>query len=94
MRRRRERGKEVASLPLEAVERHEVVVEERKVVTGVSVEEIWKDYITTQQLLEIAEAVGNEFKAEMLRERLQMLKEELKDAVLDENLVEDLRGWC
>jgi len=93
MRRRRERGKEVASLPLVVVERHEVVVEERKVVTGVSVEEIWKDYITTQQLLEIAEAVGNEFKAEMLRERLQMLKEELKDAVLDENLVEDFRRY-
>ena len=80
----------MASLPLVREERHEVV--ERKVCEGVSIEEIWRDYITTQQLLEIAEAVGNEFKADMLRERLQMLEEELKDAVACGDY-EDLRAW-
>ena len=76
--------------PLSAWEERHVVVG-RKVVEGVSMEEIWRDYITTQRLLEIAEAVGNEFKAEMLRERLQMLENELKDAVMC-----DYEGgrWC
>ena len=88
------RGEEVASLPLMREERHEVVVIERKVREGVSVEEIAREYDAALRLLLIAEAVGDEKRAETQRERVEMLKEELKDAVLDENLVEDFRGWC
>ena len=88
------RGKEVASLPL-IVERHEkVVVVERKVEIGVSLEEIWRDYITAKRLLEIAEATGNEEKARIQRERVELLENEIREAVMDENLIEDLRGCC
>ena len=82
--------------PLSAFEeRHDVVVvEERKIVSGVSIEEIWRDYITAKRLLEVAEAVGDEKRAEMQRERVEMLESELRDAVMDENLIEDSRGWC
>ena len=90
---RRKRGKEVASLPLIVVERQRVVEEERKVVTGVSIEEIWREYETARRLLEIAEAVGDEVKAKIQRERVKMLENEIRDAVLDENLVEDFRGY-
>ena len=88
------RGEEVASLPLVREERHDVVVEERKVVRGVSMEEIWRDYETAKTLLAIAEATGNEEKARIQRERLTMLENEMREAVMDENLIEDLRGWC
>ena len=88
------RGEEVASLPLVREERHDVVVEERKVVAGVSIEEIWRDYETAKTLLAIAEAVGDEKRAETQRERVEMLESELREAVMDENLIEDLRGWC
>ena len=71
-----------------------VVVEERKVVRGVSMEEIWRDYETAKTLLAIAEATGNEEKARIQRERLTMLENEMREAVMDENLIEDLRGWC
>jgi len=77
-------GKEVASLPL--------VREERHVCEGVSVEEIWREYETARRLLEIAEICGDEFKAKIQRERVEMLEEELKDAVMCD--YEDLRGWC
>ena len=91
--RRRRRGKEVASLPLVVVERHEVVVEERVVSRGISIEELWREYETAKRLLEIAEAVGDEVKAKIQRERLENLENEIRDAVLDENLVEDFRGY-
>ena len=58
---------------------------------GVSVEEIWKEYEAARLLLSIAEATGDEFKARKQRERVGMLEEELKDAVLCD--YEDLRGW-
>ena len=87
------RGKEVASLPLVREERHDVVVVERKVREGVSAEEIWKEYEAARLLLSIAEATGDEFKARKQRERVKMLEEELKEAVLCEDY-EDLRGWC
>ena len=90
---RRRRGEEVASLPLVVVERHEVVVEERVVSRGISIEELWREYETARRLLEIAEAVGDEVKAKIQRERVKMLENEIRDAVLDENLVEDFRGY-
>jgi len=65
-----------------------VVVEERKVVRGVSMEEIWREYEAAKYLLAIAEAVGDEEKARIQRERVAMLEEELKDAVLCNG------GWC
>ena len=78
--------------PLSAwVERHEVVVEERVVSRGVSIEEIWREYEAARHLLTIAEAVGDERKAEMLRERVEMLENELRDAVMCD--YEDFRGW-
>ena len=80
--------------PLSAFEeRHDVVVVERKVREGVSVEEIWKEYEAARLLLSIAEATGDEFKARKQRERVGMLESELRDAVMDENLIEDSRGW-
>jgi len=87
------RGEEVASLPLVREERQRVVVIERKVREGVSVEEIAREYEAARHLLMIAEAVGDEKRAETQRERVQMLEEELKDAVLCDDY-EDLRGWC
>ncbi len=75
-------------------ERQRVGVIERKVREGVSSEEIWREYEAARLLLSIAEATGDEKRAETQRERVEMLEEELKDAVLDENLIEDLRGWC
>ena len=81
------RREEVASLPLVEEERHE-----RRVERGVSVEEIWREYETARVLLEIAEAVGNEEKARIQRERVQRLEDELRDAVSDEDY-EDGR-WC
>ena len=75
-------------------ERHDVVVVEGKVCEGVSAEEIWRDYIAAKRLLEIAETVGDEAKARIQRERVEMLESELRDAVMDENLIEDSRGWC
>ena len=86
------RGEEVASLPLVREERHVVVIE-RKVREGVSVEEIWKEYEAARLLLSIAEATGDEKRAETQRERVQMLEEELKDAVMCEDY-EDFGGWC
>jgi len=71
-------------------ERHEVVVE-RVVSRGVSIEEIWREYETARHLLTIAEAVGDERRAEMLRERVEMLENELRDAVMCD--YEDFRGW-
>ncbi|RLG02757.1 MAG: hypothetical protein DRN54_03995 [Thaumarchaeota archaeon] len=88
------RGEEVASLPLMREERHEVVVIERKVREGVSSEEIWREYEAARLLLSIAEATGDEKRAETQRERVEMLESELREAVMDENLIEDLRGWC
>ena len=73
-------------------ERHDVVVVARKVREGVSAEEIWRDYIAAKRLLEIAETVGDEAKARIQRERVEMLEEELRDAVLCD--YEDFRGWC
>ena len=87
------RGEEVASLPLVREERHRIVEEERKVVAGVSIEEIWRDYETAKTLLAIAEAVGDEKRAETQRERVEMLESELRDAVSDEDY-EDFGGWC
>jgi len=72
-------------------ERQREVVIEGKVREGVSAEEIWRDYIAAKRLLEIAETVGDEAKARIQRERVEMLEEELKDAVLCD--YEDLRGW-
>ena len=86
------RGEEVASLPLVREERHDVVVVERKVREGVSAEEIWKEYEAARLLLSIAEATGDEFKARKQRERVKMLEEELKDAVLCEDY-EDFGGY-
>ena len=71
------RGEEVASLPLVREERHRIVEEERKVVAGVRIEEIWRDYITAKRLLEIAEAVGDEKRAETQRGRRSPLRREL-----------------
>ena len=82
----------MASLPLVREKRHDVVVVERKVREGVSVEEIWKEYEAARLLLSIAEATGDEFKARKQRERVEMLEEELKDAVLCD--YEDFGGWC
>jgi len=73
-------------------ERHDVVVVERKVCEGVSAEEIWRDYIAAKRLLEIAETVGDEAKARIQRERVEMLESELKDAAMCEDY-EDMR-WC
>ena len=73
-------------------ERHDVVVVERKVCEGVSAEEIWRDYIAAKRLLEIAETVGDEAKARIQRERVEMLEEELRDAAMSD--YEDFRGWC
>jgi len=87
------RGKEVASLPLVREERHDVVVVERKVREGVSAEEIWKEYEAARHLLMIAEAVGDEKRAETQRERVEMLESELRDAVLCEDY-EDFGEWC
>jgi len=79
--------------PLSAFgERHDVVVVERKVCEGVSAEEIWRDYIAAKRLLEIAETVGDEAKARIQRERVEMLEEELRDAAMSD--YEDFRGWC
>ena len=86
------RGEEVASLPL-IVERHDVVVVERKVREGVSVEEIAREYDAALRLLLIAEAVGDEKRAETQRERVEMLEEELRDAAMCEDY-EDFGGWC
>jgi len=81
--------------PLSAFEeRHDVVVVARKVREGVSVEEIWKEYEAARLLLSIAEATGDEKRVEMQRERVEMLESELRDAVMDENLIEDSKGWC
>ena len=74
------RGEEVASLPSVREERHE-----RRVRGGVSVAEIAREYEVAKYLLMIAEAVGDEKKAEMQRERIKMLKDELKDAVMCED---------
>jgi len=74
-------------------ERQRVVEEERKVVTGVSVEEIWREYEAARHLLMIAEAVGDEKRAETQRERVEMLEEELRDAAMCEDY-EDFGGWC
>jgi len=87
------RGEEVASLPLVREERHDVVVIERKVREGVSVEEIAREYDAALRLLLIAEAVGDEKRAETQRERVEMLESELRDAVSDEDY-EDFGGWC
>jgi len=89
----RERRGKVASLPLVVVERQRVVEEERKVVAGVSMEELWREYETAKRLLEIASAVGDEFKAKVQRERVENLENEIREAVCDENLVEDFRGY-
>ena len=78
------KGEEVASLPSVREERHDVAVE-RRVRRGVSVEEIAREYEVAKYLLMIAEAVGDEKKAEMQRERIKMLEDELKDAVSDED---------
>jgi len=83
----------VASLPLVREERHDVVVVERKVREGVSVEEIAREYDAALRLLLIAEAVGDEKRAETQRERVEMLESELRDAVSDEDY-EDFGGWC
>jgi len=74
------RGEEVASLPPVREERHEGRVRE-----GVSVAEIAREYEVARYLLTIAEAVGDEKKAEMQRERIRMLEDALKDAVSDED---------
>ena len=74
------KGEEEASLPFHRGERHE-----RRVRRGVSVAEIAREYEVAKYLLMIAEAVGDEKKAEMQRERIKMLKDELKDAVSDED---------
>ena len=74
------RGEEVASLPFHRGERHE-----RRVRRSVSVAEIAREYEVAKYLLTIAEAVGDEKKAEMQRERIKMLEDELKDAVSDED---------
>ena len=58
---------------------------------GVSIEEIWREYEAAKRLLEIAEICGDEFKAKIQRERVEMLESELKDAVMCD--YEDLRGW-
>ena len=74
------RGGEVASLPSVREERHE-----RRVREGVSVAEIAREYEVAKYLLMIAEAVGDERKAEMQRERIKTLEDALKDAVSDED---------
>ena len=74
------KGEEVASLPSVREERHE-----RRVRGGVSVEEIAREYEVAKYLLMIAEAVGDEKKAEMQRERIKTLEDALKDAVSDED---------
>jgi len=74
------KGEEVASLPSVREERHE-----RCVRRGISVEEIAREYEVAKYLLMIAEAVGDEKKAEMQRERIKMLEDALKDAVSDED---------
>ena len=74
------KGEEVASLPSVREERHE-----RRVRRGVSVAEIAREYEIARYLLTIAEAVCDERKAEMQRERIKMLEDELKDAVSDED---------
>ena len=74
------KGEEVASLPSVREERHE-----RRVRRGVSVAEIAREYEVAKYLLMIAEAVGDEKKAEMQRERIKTLEDALKDAVSDED---------
>ena len=74
------RGEEVASLPFHRGERHE-----RRVRRSVSVAEIAREYEVAKYLLMIAEAVGDERKAEMQRERIKTLEDALKDAVSDED---------
>ena len=74
------KGEEVASLPSVREERHE-----RCVRRGISVEEIAREYEVAKYLLMIAEAVGDEKKAEMQRERIKTLEDALKDAVSDED---------
>ena len=74
------KGEEVASLPSVREERHE-----RRVRGGVSVAEIAREYEIARYLLTIASAVGDERKAEMQRERIKTLEDELKDAVSDED---------
>jgi len=74
------KGEEEASLPSVREERHE-----RRVRRSVSVAEIAREYEVAKYLLTIAEAVGDEKKAEMQRERIKMLEDELKDAVSDED---------
>ncbi|RLC77173.1 MAG: hypothetical protein DRJ03_27310 [Chloroflexi bacterium] len=64
-----------------------VVVEEREVVSGVSMEEIWRDYEAAKTLLAIAEAVGDEEKARIQRERVELLENEIREAVMDGR-------WC
>ena len=71
------KGEEVASLPSVRWGRHE-----RRVREGVSVAEIAREYEVARYLLTIAEAVGDEKRAEMQRERIRMLEDELKDAVM------------
>jgi len=78
------RGVERKSLPFHRGERHE-----RRVRRGISVEEIAREYEVAKYLLMIAEAVGDEKRAEMQRERIKMLEDALKDAVSDEDY-EDL----
>ena len=83
----RERGKNGGGAwrPLSACEeRHDVAVE-RRVRRGISVAEIAREYEVAKYLLMIAEAVGDEKKAEMQRERIKTLEDALKDAVSDED---------
>ena len=68
-------------------ERHRIVEEEWKVVSGVSMEEIWRDYEAAKTLLAIAEAVGDEEKARIQRERVELLENEIREAVMDGR-------WC
>ena len=83
----RERGKngEGEWRPLSACEEHHDVAVERRVRRGISVAEIAREYEVARYLLTIAEAVGDEKKAEMQRERIRMLEDALKDAVSDED---------
>ena len=84
------RGEEVASLPLVREERHDVVVVERKVREGVSVEE--KGIRRCPSPSAYSRGGGRREKSGD-GERVEMLEEELKDAVLCEDY-EDFGGWC
>ena len=79
----RERGKNGGGewRPLSACEERPV----QRISRGVSVAEIAREYEVAKYLLMIAEAVGDEKKAEMQRERIKTLEDELKDAVSDED---------